>query len=319
VVGSTFLNGYALIGEGTNGTAVIDAYNGDAFFGDNTATNGIAVNASGYVGIGTTSPNRLLEVGSGIPSSVDATNIRLTALGALAAADSNGKAVVLNMTDGPFSNAGEILGEDYASETFIPLHINGSEIILGDPSRGNGNVGIGTASPGYKLDVVGQIHVSNGIVFPDGNTQTTAFNTTLCGGDYAESVNVSGDRTSYEPGDVLVIGADSATDVSKSTEPYSPLVAGIYSTKPGIIGRRQASDQAKNKTEIPMAMVGIVPTKVSAENGPIKRGDLLVSSATPGYAMKGTDRGRMLGAVLGKAMGNLDSGTGVIELLVSLQ
>jgi hypothetical protein len=68
-----------------------------------------------------------------------------------------------------------------------------------------------------------------------------------------------------------------------------------------------------------MAMVGVVPTKVSAENGPIRKGDLLVSASLPGYAMKGTDRGRMLGAVLGKAMGSLDSGTGVIEVLVTLQ
>ncbi len=68
-----------------------------------------------------------------------------------------------------------------------------------------------------------------------------------------------------------------------------------------------------------MAMVGIVPTKVTTENGPIHRGDLLVSSSLPGYAMKGTDRSRLIGAVLGKAMGSLDSGSGVIEVLVTLQ
>jgi hypothetical protein len=50
-----------------------------------------------------------------------------------------------------------------------------------------------------------------------------------------------------------------------------------------------------------------------------ERGDLLVSSSTLGYAMKGTDRSRMLGAVVGKALGSLDSGTGVIEVLVTLQ
>lgn len=66
-------------------------------------------------------------------------------------------------------------------------------------------------------------------------------------------------------------------------------------------------------------MVGIVPTKVSSENGPIDQGDLLVSSSTPGYAMKGTDRDRMVGAVLGKALGILEHGTGVIEVLISLQ
>lgn len=38
-----------------------------------------------------------------------------------------------------------------------------------------------------------------------------------------------------------------------------------------------------------------------------------------GYAMKGTDRNRMLGAVIGKALGSLDQGTGVIEVVVALQ
>lgn len=55
------------------------------------------------------------------------------------------------------------------------------------------------------------------------------------------------------------------------------------------------------------------------ENGAIRRGDLLVSSSKAGYAMKGTDRERMLGAVIGKTMGSLHSGSGVIEVLVTLQ
>jgi hypothetical protein len=71
--------------------------------------------------------------------------------------------------------------------------------------------------------------------------------------------------------------------------------------------------------EVPMAMTGIVPTKVSAENGPIKPGDLLVTSSRPGYAMRGTDRTQMLGAVIGKAIGHLDSGVGVVEAVVTLQ
>ena len=52
---------------------------------------------------------------------------------------------------------------------------------------------------------------------------------------------------------------------------------------------------------------------------PIKPGDLLVTSSKPGYAMKGTDRTQMLGAVIGKAIGHLDSGVGVIEAVVTLQ
>lgn len=64
---------------------------------------------------------------------------------------------------------------------------------------------------------------------------------------------------------------------------------------------------------------GIVPCKVSAENGAIQIGDLLVTSSTPGHAMKGTDRSRMFGAVLGKALQPLPSGAGVIEVMLSLQ
>jgi hypothetical protein len=130
-------------------------------------------------------------------------------------------------------------------------------------------------------------------------------------------MRATGSKEKYEPGDVLVLAEGDSSDVQKSAEPYSAMVAGIYATKPGVVGRRAAV--TKSADNIPMAMVGVVPTKVIAENGAIHRGDLLVTSSTPGFAMKGTDRNRMLGAVIGKAMGSLDQGTGVIEVLVTLQ
>lgn len=175
-----------------------------------------------------------------------------------------------------------------------------------------GNVGIGTTNPQASLEIDGNLRFT-----ADGSVQTTAWTGVLCGGDYAEAVNVAGAKKSYEPGDVLVLSSDKEGNVQKSSEPYSTLAAGIYATKPGVIGRRESL--VKDGDDIPMAMVGIVPTKVSAENGAIRQGDLLVTSSTLGYAMKGTDRSRLVGAVIGKAMGSLDSGTGVIEVLVTLQ
>ncbi len=104
-----------------------------------------------------------------------------------------------------------------------------------------------------------------------------------------------------------------------SQTPYSTLVAGIYATRPGILASPHGKDDPRLAGEVPMAVIGIVPCKVSAENGPVARGDLLVTSSTPGHAMKGTDRARMLGAIVGKALEPLSSGTGVIRVLVTLQ
>jgi hypothetical protein len=99
-------------------------------------------------------------------------------------------------------------------------------------------------------------------------------------------------------------------------KPYSSNIIGVYSTKPGFVGSVHPMEERKNN-EIPVAITGIVPCKVSTENGPIKRGDLLTSSGTPGYAMKATDP--KIGTVLGKAMEALDSGKAKIEILVILQ
>jgi hypothetical protein len=173
------------------------------------------------------------------------------------------------------------------------------------------------------LEINGDIALSQRgggqIYFADGTVQSTAWNGTTLGGDYAESIDVLGNRSAYEPGDVIVIDDSVTGKFNKSAEAYSKLVAGVYSTKPGLVGRRVTTDRPDKAAEVPMAMMGIVPTKVSTENGPIARGDLLVSSSTPGYAMKGTDHDRLTGAVIGKALAPLKSGSGVIEVLLALQ
>jgi hypothetical protein len=161
-----------------------------------------------------------------------------------------------------------------------------------------------SSTPVFRVD-------STGRGFFNGGTQ-------VGGADFAESVAVAGSAEKYQPGDLLAIDAAGERRFALSAEPYSTRVAGIYSTKPGVLATtHELSDTLQG--EVPLAIIGIVPTKVSAENGAIRAGDLLVSSSTAGYAMKGTDRARMLGAVVGKALQPLDSGKGVIEVLVTLQ
>jgi hypothetical protein len=279
----------------------------------------------GNVGIGTTLPRAPLQINHSASSNTINEMLRLNNM----------------MTSGGNNIPGILFTNSYASDplvttdqawgvsacvagcSYFKIQYKGGSNDLITPFliNGSGNVGIGTMAPGAKLEVNGSLKLTSGsggsITFQDGTTQSTAWTGVVCGGDYAESVDVSGDRRKYEPGDVLVIDPDAPGKFLKSAEPYSTAVLGIYSTKPGTVGRRQTTP--KSADEVPMAMIGIVPTKVSAENGPIHPGDLLVSASTPGYAMKGTDRSRLVGAVIGKALGRLDSGTGVIEVGVTLQ
>lgn len=138
------------------------------------------------------------------------------------------------------------------------------------------------------------------------------------GADFAEMLPaVQG----LEPGDVLVIGP--AGQLTRSTAPYQASVAGVYSTKPGFVGGQPV--EGKVAGAIPLAILGVVPVKVSAENGPIRPGDLLTASSTPGHAMKAsplTVNGVTFypsGVIIGKALQGLDEGSGVIQVLVTLQ
>ena len=114
-----------------------------------------------------------------------------------------------------------------------------------------------------------------------------------------------------------MISNDSDRKVEKSAGAYSTRVIGVYATAPGVLlSERGLNDDAT----IPVGVVGVIPTRVSAENGTIRRGDLLVSAATKGHAMLGTQRERMLGAILGKALAEFKGpGTGVIPVLVNVK
>ena len=153
----------------------------------------------------------------------------------------------------------------------------------------------------------------------------TGQGTYVAGSDFAEAIPARGGRDAYEPGDVLVINSESSFRVEKSSKPNDVRLAGVYSTRPGMLGAEKNGTSRIDPDELPVAIVGIVPTKVSAENGPINVGDLLTTSSTPGYAMKalplriGKARVYRTGTILGKALEPLKEGKGVIKVLVTLR
>ena len=141
--------------------------------------------------------------------------------------------------------------------------------------------------------------------------------TATAGADFAESVATTLPIRRYEPGDVMVIDVKGTRRFDLSSSANSKLVAGVYATKPGVLARNGdvAGDEKWAETEVPMAIVGIVPCKVCDENGAIEAGDLLVTSSTPGHAMKASENPRA-GTVVGKALANLDGKSGKIEILL---
>jgi len=151
------------------------------------------------------------------------------------------------------------------------------------------------------------------------NTGKGYFNggTLTSGADFAESVEVKGVVADFEAGDVIVIDTTSTRRFALSTAAESPLFAGVYATKPGVLARPGdvAGDQSWKSREIPMAMVGIVPCKVCDEGGAISVGDLLVTSSVRGRAMR-APKSPAPGTIIGKALGSMDAAAGAVEVLL---
>ena len=133
----------------------------------------------------------------------------------------------------------------------------------------------------------------------------------------------------YQVGDLLVIDPDSPYLVL-SSEPDDTKVIGVVG--PGVDyedgelmvivfgwhGAKPAEDDDEN-------VRAVAKIKADASYGPIKRGDLLTTSPTPGHAMKAqpVDLGGVEihrpGTIIGKALESLDSGQGLIEVFIVLQ
>jgi hypothetical protein len=174
-------------------------------------------------------------------------------------------------------------------------------------SNGSGNLAI------LQSNSVNQARISrSGVGYFNGGTQNS-------GADVAEAFEVEGSVKGYAPGDVLVISETSDRKVEKSGEAYSTRVIGVYATKPGVLLTERDID-ASLADMVPVGVLGVLPTKVSAEGGAIRRGDLLVAAGAPGHAMRADPRRLRFGMVLGKALEAFPGpGTGVIRVLVNVK
>jgi len=164
--------------------------------------------------------------------------------------------------------------------------------------------------------------VSAGSVTTSGNV--TANDVILTGADLAEDFSTAG--VPIEPGTVVVI--DDAGALGQSSRAYDKRVAGVVSGagsfKPGIVMDRARPDPEEVAAQfggkrVSIALVGKVYCKVDAGYAPVEVGDLLTTSPTPGHAMRADDQTKAFGAVIGKALAPLASGTSLVPILVALQ
>jgi hypothetical protein len=158
---------------------------------------------------------------------------------------------------------------------------------------------------------------------------------------YVVNIAQNDDLVSLEAGDVVVIsGVGTAVigeipliKVRLATASEARAVIGVVDQHYVLPGDMvQMAEQAETKVEIASSYnEAILPgeyltvvtlgafkvIKVDASVTPVHMGDLLVASTKPGYAMASDDP--KLGSVIGKALGECQSGTCLIPLMVTLK
>jgi hypothetical protein len=158
------------------------------------------------------------------------------------------------------------------------------------------------------------------IIFMDRNLRTTLAidaakgDIELLGADCAEDFDLAEPAA---PGSVLSV--EDGGRLRPSREPYDRRVVGVISGagdwNPGLRLARKSEDESS----VPLALVGRVYCLADASIDPIGIGDLLTTSSTPGHAMRAADPLKAFGSVLGKSLGDLPRGCGLLPILVALQ
>lgn len=240
----------------------------------------------------------------------------------IAIADGNGNGITANASNSGDGVEATADGTGAAIYGWIPnfgqgragrfsnFNTSNTNPVLTVEQHSNGSIAL------FKSGNPGTVNVarinSAGRGFFNGGTQNS-------GADIAEAFEVTGTIQEYEPGDVLVISTSTDRTVEKSSGAYSTLVAGVYATKPGVLLTEDHID-ADISHKVPMGVIGVIPTKVCVEGGAIKRGDLIVTSSTPGVAMKADPDKVKVGQVIGKALQDYNgNGIGKINILVSIK
>lgn len=207
--------------------------------------------------------------------------------------------------------------------------------LVADHTNSNGNVrlyndagGLTVELDSQEADNAGEIVIYDATGTPTitldadvgGSSRVITDVLQINGADLSENFDIHGGAGSIEPGTVVSIDPSSPGRLLVSRRAYDSRVAGVVSGAGGVrTGLLMQHPGTIASGEHPVALTGRVYCKADAAYGAIEPGDLLTTSDTDGHAMKVTDRDRAQGAILGKAMTSLQSGRGMVLVLVTLQ
>jgi len=149
----------------------------------------------------------------------------------------------------------------------------------------------------------------HGRVLADGTVFASQFSSGSA--DVAEWVTVS---EPVDAGTILEIDAEHPGCYRPSQDYCSALIGGVVSTQPGLV---LGEEERAGDLRAVMALSGIVPVKVTDEGGPIRTGDLLVSSLTAGHAARWSGAEPCPCSLVGKALQPMVAAKGIILVLLT--
>lgn len=190
---------------------------------------------------------------------------------------------------------------------------------------GNSNVRISTHSSSTDHGSI-SVRDANGNnkawMYVDGNSigWVRADRVRIVGGsDLAENFDIISPQLAPLPGMVVSIDPGNAGKLRLSDKPYDNKVAGIISGANGVeSGMVMGQTGTIADGEYPVSLTGRVYVYASDEGGEILPGDMLTTSSRPGYAKKVSDKQQAFGAIIGKAMTDVNE-NGFVLVLVNLQ
>lgn len=261
-----------------------------------------------YVSVGTTS---VTTTSATISGTLNAGSITVGSLSVTGDDNVTGNVTAANLVTSGNVTTSYIIADGY-------FYSNGAPFIGGVPANGNITVlnigGTITTNAQPNITSIGTLtglNVSGAILPTSNNAINIGSSTAWFNNFYGQSVQAKyadlaerykSDKK-YDPGTVLVFGVD--TEVTISRYENDRKVIGVVTTNPAYLMNSEIDG-------VDVALQGRVPCQVQ---GPVSRGDMLVTSNLPGVAM--VNNYPQPGTIIGKALETYDeSDVCTIEVVV---